>query len=274
MTAPDGRPAIRPIELRDARTIQILSTEHWSLLSARALSWSESFSRASMLLATLSATVVSLALAAQATSVGRGFLAFAVVVLPFVEVVGVATFARLGEANVEDIQSIHGMNRIRHAYLEIAPGLEPYFVSGRYDDLASVLSAYGTSPVVGSSGRERLHHAFVMTQGMVGLINAMVAAAFGFALALLVDLPVGAAIGVAALLLVGALVAQMRLGRWIYGRLDRSMRSRFPAPADLRTAPSQRRRRPGDRATLPNVVPALRDYPWRTTRPSSADERE
>ena len=111
----------RSLRLDDPRAIQILATEHWSLLAARALSWNESFSRTSMLLATLSATVVALALAAQVAEFGPAFVAFALVVLPFVELVGVATFARLGEANREDLQSIQGMNRIRHAYVEIAP---------------------------------------------------------------------------------------------------------------------------------------------------------
>lgn len=42
--------------------LQILSTEHWSLLASRSLGWNEVFSRTTMFLATLSGAVVALAL--------------------------------------------------------------------------------------------------------------------------------------------------------------------------------------------------------------------
>ena len=60
------------MRLDDPRAIQILATEHWSLLATRTLSWNESFSRTSMLLATLSATVIAIALAAQVADFGLG----------------------------------------------------------------------------------------------------------------------------------------------------------------------------------------------------------
>jgi hypothetical protein len=217
------------MRLDDPQAIQILATEHWSLLAARTLSWNESFSRTSMLLATLSAAVVALALAAQATEFGTAFVAFALVVLPFVELVGLATFARLGEANDEDLQSIQGMNRIRYAYLEIAPQLEPYFVTGRSDDLPAILSAYGMRPGSMSSVRGGLHHAFVMTQGMVGTINSMVAGVFGFLLAQLVEAPVAQAVGAGALFVAIASGLQVAFGLSIYHRFRDGVRVHFPS---------------------------------------------
>ena len=61
----------------DPRAMQILSTEHWSLLATRSLSWNESFSRAGLFLSIVSATAVALALVGQATSFGEQFVAFA-----------------------------------------------------------------------------------------------------------------------------------------------------------------------------------------------------
>lgn len=55
-------PAKRPE--RSVR-LQILSTEHWSLLASRSLGWNEVFSRTTMFLATLSGAVVALALVAH-----------------------------------------------------------------------------------------------------------------------------------------------------------------------------------------------------------------
>ena len=45
-----------------ALRIQILASEHWSLLATRNLSWNESFSRATMFLTVLTGAVVALAL--------------------------------------------------------------------------------------------------------------------------------------------------------------------------------------------------------------------
>ena len=96
--------------------MQILSTEHWSLLATRSLSWNESFSRAGLFLSVVSATAVALALVGQATDFGERFMAFALVMLPVDLFVGLATFTRLDEVNGEDAIWVAGMNRIRHAY--------------------------------------------------------------------------------------------------------------------------------------------------------------
>src|SRR6266704_3109283 len=79
--------------------LQILSTEHWSLLASRSLAWNESFSRAGMYVSTLSGAIVALALVAQASAFGEGFTLFALVILPVVLFIGVATFLRLGSSN-------------------------------------------------------------------------------------------------------------------------------------------------------------------------------
>jgi len=55
-----------------AMRLQILSTEHWSLLASRSLAWNESFSRAGMFLTTLTGAIVALALVAQASAFGEG----------------------------------------------------------------------------------------------------------------------------------------------------------------------------------------------------------
>ena len=97
------------------------------------------FSRAGIFLTVVSASVVALALVAQATDFGDGFYVFALLVLPIVLVLGVGTLVRLGDALTEDVRLVFGMNRLRHAYLEIAPELEPYFVTSHYDDEEGVL---------------------------------------------------------------------------------------------------------------------------------------
>jgi hypothetical protein len=48
----------------------ILATEHWSLLGTRSLIWNEAMSRTTLFLTVLSASIVALALLADATGSG------------------------------------------------------------------------------------------------------------------------------------------------------------------------------------------------------------
>src|SRR5262245_54705233 len=81
------------------RELQILTTEHWSLLSSRSLGYTESMSRVSMFIAALTGSIVALALVAQATDFGNGFRAFGLVLLPVVFFLGLVTVARLRQIN-------------------------------------------------------------------------------------------------------------------------------------------------------------------------------
>jgi hypothetical protein len=152
--------------------LQILTTEHWSLLAARSLVYTESMSRTSIFVAALTGSVVALALVAQADDFGTGFVAFALVVLPVVYVLGVGTFVRLAQVNWEDARWVQGMNRIRHAYLDLAPELEPYFVTSRYDDDLGILQ----SSVAMKEWPPRTQ-AFVAVPGLVAVIDSVVAGA-------------------------------------------------------------------------------------------------
>jgi hypothetical protein len=126
--------------------LQILSTEHWSLLASRSLAWNESFSRAGMFLTTLSGAIVALGLVGGATGFGDAFTLFALVILPIVLFIGVATFMRLGVANYHEAMCVIGMNRIRAAYLELAPDLEGYFVMSAHDDPRGIGITMGVPP--------------------------------------------------------------------------------------------------------------------------------
>lgn len=149
--------------------LQILATEHWSLLGTRSMTYHEVFSRTGIFLTVLSASVVSLALVAQATDFGDALYVFALLVLPVVLFLGVTTYVRIADANVEDIWLQSGMNRLRHAYLEIAPELEPYFVTGHHDDEQGILASYGPG------ARVRLSRVFSSTPAVVGIIDVVVA---------------------------------------------------------------------------------------------------
>ncbi len=135
----------------DAVRAQILATEHWSLLATRGLTWNEIFTRAGMYITLLSASVVALALVAQATGFGTQFRIFALLILPVVLLMGFASFVRLCDANLDDVGLLVAMNRLRHAYLELAPELKPYFTTGQHDDMMGIMQSMGFSAVLAST---------------------------------------------------------------------------------------------------------------------------
>ena len=206
----------------DAVRVQILATEHWSLLATRSMTWNEIFSRASMFITVLSAAVVALALVAQATAFGSGFHLFALLVLPIVLLVGLATFLRLGDANTDDFGLVLGMNRLCHAYLELAPDLEPYFVTGHHDDMVGVMQSYGLGYHSG------LGRVLAATPNLVAIIDAVV---FGVLAALIAQLLGAPDAAVVAIGVIAALVAVIGFAGLVFrarARVWRGIQPRFP----------------------------------------------
>ncbi|MBA2633603.1 MAG: hypothetical protein H0U86_11495 [Chloroflexi bacterium] len=168
-----------PVALR----LQVLATEHWGLLATRSLAWNESFTRAGMFLSTLSGAIVALALVAQATEFGGEFTLFALVILPVVLFIGVTTFIRMGTSNYYDALCVVGMNRIRRAYMQIAPEVEPFLVMGTYDDDKSVGLSMGTPPNTNFVVDVLVSTPFVLctiNSVLAGVIGALVAHQLGF----------------------------------------------------------------------------------------------
>ncbi|HUG30409.1 MAG TPA: hypothetical protein VMQ65_07865 [Candidatus Limnocylindria bacterium] len=219
----------RPID--DPRALQILSTDHWSLLTARSLVYNEAFARAGMFLAFLSATLLVLGLISNATGFTDGFLIVAASVLALDLFVGLATLGRIIGASSEDLRYLQGMSRLRHAYFEIVPGLEPYFITNGYDDFDSVARFYGPRQgEVGAVGE--IAHGLTTAPGMISVICSAVAAGLVATLALLLthDAILAVLAGLA-----GFVVCFLALGVFGYRSatsLGASMPAMFPRPKD------------------------------------------
>ena len=171
-------------DLTDPRALTILTTEHWSQLSARSLAYNEAFTRGAMFLTFLSASLVALALFAQGMNFGAEFLTIAAIVLAFDFVIGLTTYARINGANVDDLRAMHAMARLRHGYVQAAPSLERYFTSPVYDDIESVVLAYGAGPQ--TTGLNLVLYGVTTSGGMIGLIVSMVGGVLAGVLALMV----------------------------------------------------------------------------------------
>jgi hypothetical protein len=215
--------ASTPVSVR----LQILSTEHWSLLASRSLAWNEAFSRAGMFLTVLSGAIVALALVAQATDFGDGFVLSGLLILPVVLFVGVATFVRLGTTNRHEAICVMGMNRIRGAYLEIAPDLAPYFVMSANDDPRGI----GITMAMPEGG-PRLGQVLAATPGTVAVIDSVLIASIACLVGALLSVPaVGLALlGIATFVI--AFAGHVAYGRQRMLKEIRMIQPLFPSPVD------------------------------------------
>ena len=218
-----------PPARKDSEVIQILATEHWSLLATRALTYQESLGRVNMFLAILSGAVIALALVAQADHFGPAFISIAIFMLSVVFFTGIATVRRLMMLNRDDYHMVVGMNRLRHGYLDIHPDLEPYFITGSNDDLLGALRTLGLD-VATAQGLGTFFHGFVTLPGMVGVIVSSVGGAIAGLAALGFGAPTYGAIlsGVVAFAATEFLI--QRVGRRSFRGFGPSIEPRFPTP--------------------------------------------
>lgn len=228
VAVPRHGPAGGPLD--DPRALTILTTEHWSLLSARSLVYNEAFARAGMFLTFLSASLVALALVSQGMGFDHDFLLLAAIILGFDLFIGLATLGRVASASNEDLRCIGGMNRIRHAYLEIAPGLEPYFSASSHDDITGILSTYGEPEDEGSGFLLGLIHGLTTTNGMVAIITTVIGGIFAAVVALLLGavppVALGVGLGTTTALFFVILGATYRA----FSQFGERLRPRFPTP--------------------------------------------
>jgi hypothetical protein len=203
---------------------QILAAEHWSLLATRSSIWQEIFSRTGTFLTILSATVVALSLVVQAAGFEESFQVIALLVLPLVLLVGLTTFIRLVEADIEDAWLLIGMNRLRHAYVELVPDLDRFLVTGHHDDEAGLSQTY--------SFRRRLGvgHLLAGSPVIVGIIDSLISGVLAAIVGEALDWATWLQIVVG---LVVALGLAATLGTVLFRRVAtfrRAYRPRFPSP--------------------------------------------
>jgi hypothetical protein len=213
--------------LNDPRALQILSTEHWSLLSARALAYNEAFTRGGMFLTFLSMSFVALALVSQTMPLGSELLVVAAIVLALDLVLGLTTYGRIIAANHEDFRALHGMARIRHGYTQIAPTVLPYLTTSIHDDVAGVMANYRSGP---PNLISNLAYGLTTSGGMIGLIVSVLGGVLAMVIALLLGatsiVAFGAAAAVGLLIFVGLI--------WLTARFftmrESGIEALFPSP--------------------------------------------
>ena len=178
--------------LDDPRALEILTTEHWSLLSTRTLGYTEMFARATIFVALLSATLVAFALLAQANHFGPETLPLAFALISVALFIGATTFVRSVAVNDEDARWVAGMNLLRQAYLQIVPELEPFFITGH---------ARTVGPDALGHGRPQrsvnLLNSLTTTSGLISALNSVLAGLLAATIAALFGAITGITIAIA-----------------------------------------------------------------------------
>ncbi len=116
-----------------AAFMSALTTEHFVLQTAISANTSEVGTRASLYLFSLSSSLVALGFASRSAEL---FTPFVAIVLPAVFILGVFTAARLVDSNLEGIQFLTDIARIRGYYRTLSPEAAAQFSpeSGRWPE--------------------------------------------------------------------------------------------------------------------------------------------
>jgi hypothetical protein len=239
MAADLAGPATRP-EQQQA-FMQALTTEHFTLQTARAVAVSEGNGRTALYIGALSSTLVALALVAQRSPLGHLFHVVALTAGPAVFVLGLVTYVRVLQGSVEDMLYARAINRIRHYYTEIDPTKAHYFLLSGRDDVRGALANMFL--------RDSWTQLLFTLPSAVAVINGLLA---GATVALATVLAAGAPLPVTVLsgMASGTTVLGLHLGYQVrrFASMKASVEAVFPSP------------RP--RPALGRTAGWPRAYPW------------
>ena len=209
-----------PLELSQ-ELVSIMTTEHYTLQSGRAMTVAEANGRASLFVGAVSSGLVALALVGQLAHLGTAFFVFSLVVLPTLFVMGLITFERVLQAGKADAVYARGINRIRHLYLEYAPQTQPYFILSTHDDAEETLR------------QEALHpswvQSFLTMAGMVGMINSVLSGSFAGVLLVVFALPLWLCTSAGGIVFLASVALHQLYQQGQWRRLERNLPVHFPS---------------------------------------------
>ena len=169
--------------------MQALGAEFGMLQGARGMTISESSSRSSLYLTTLSGAVVGLSFVAQASKFGETFYVFALAIMPVVFFLGVVTYYRLLQTGVEDVIYARGVSKIRELYAGIDPARACFFHATLVDQVG--LTNLGLFALWWQQ--------FLSAAALIAVVNSVVGGVFiALTVSYLLQPPALAAVGIGA----------------------------------------------------------------------------
>jgi hypothetical protein len=152
----------------ESHLVTILTTEHFTLATARGGTIGESNGRASIYLGAVSSGLIALGFVADDSD---RFAVFAAAVLPAILLLGWFTFARLVQTGVESLRYLVRIQRIRRWYGDVLPLGSPWFAdlpadTGNPDEAADAVRSMGMRPSIWQM--------LYTTASMVGALNSLI----------------------------------------------------------------------------------------------------
>jgi hypothetical protein len=171
-----------------------MTSEHFTLQSARSIINAEIMSRVNIYYTTLSAILIATAFLAQVPGMAYLFRIFAWIAFPVTVLLGIFTFARVIVLGRLDYTYVRAINRARHFYIQAAPQVERYLLFPPYDDDRSV-STYGGYAYTNRWRGNLLSvgHAIRITNSVLAavLLSALIASSSGLTTPALVPIGLG-----------------------------------------------------------------------------------
>jgi hypothetical protein len=206
------------------RLLTALTTEHFGLQGSRAATTSESAARSSLFLGSVSSALVALGFIASVSGGSSAlFRTFALVVLPTLCFLGIATFVRLLELGTEDMLCGRAINRIRRHYLELAGEEARLFMMSAHDDARGVMRNMGLTP--------RPIQLYLTNSFAIAVVTAVLGGStIALALGVITGAPLGVNVAVGAVVAIAAAAGFMRFTRGHYGHAVSFEQPLFPSP--------------------------------------------
>jgi hypothetical protein len=186
--------------------VTFVTTEHFTLQGARSSTIAEATGRATMLPGAVSGGLVALGLIATAAGVRTAFCAFALILLPTLVLMGLATFNRVLQSGIEDLGYASRIARLRGYCFQYAPELAGYLLSVPPAERLAMKGIGG--------GRWQK---FLTVAAMVGLVTAVLAGSAAGLLAAVVSghvLIAALIAGVPAAIAVFAALIRFQVSTW------------------------------------------------------------
>ena len=207
--------------------LQFMTTEHFTLQTAKSATVAEANGRAANFLSTVSSAVVALAFVGQVSEMGGAFLLFGLVLFPSLLFLGFVTFERAIQTAIENMIHSRGINRIRHYYVETAPEMGRYFIHSTHDDVAGAVQNMGIIP------EESWWQHLVTNAGMVAVVNSVLAGVFaGMLTRFTTSLHVYAAAGLGFAVFAASVVAHHRYQIKRYTEFEGRLKTLFPSDSN------------------------------------------
>ena len=202
--------------------VAFVTTEHFTLQGARAAAITESTSRATIFIGSVSAGLVALGLIATATRIGTAFYAFGLIVLTTLSFMGFVTLDRVLQSGVEELHYAERIARLRAYYFDFAPELTNYLASVPPSRRLAILGL-----------RSGYWPAFRTTAGMIGVVTAVLTGSAAGLLATIAaghsavaGFVTGGVVGAAALVA----LTWFQLSAWVHGHQQRLFEDKQESP--------------------------------------------